>query len=143
MAAPRWQAEEVHLAAVDLPRSAPAALCIRSGFRCLRILADEFQLPYDPDPAPDDPISVTRDEFDACWDAMAAAGVPLVADRDQAWLDWAGWRVNYDAALLGLCSMVEPPPAAWSSDRAGPFHLTVLAQIRALRRAGREMEGGS
>lgn len=133
----------MHLAAVDLPRSAAGALCIRSGFRCLRILADEFQLPYDPQPAPDDPISVTRDEFDACWDALAAAGVPLVADRDQAWRDWAGWRVNYDQALIGLCSMVEPPPAAWSSDRAGPFHITIVGQIRSLRRAARAMEAGS
>jgi len=44
--------------------------------------------------------------------------VPLVADRDQAWRDFAGWRVNYDAVLVGLCDLVMAPPAPWSSDRA-------------------------
>lgn len=122
------------LSAVDRPQSAPAALCLRSGFLCLREVADQFLLPYDRDPAPDDPISVTRAEFDACCDALAEAGVPLVADRDQAWRDWAGWRVNYDGALQGLAALIEPPPAPWSSDRteAQPRH--VLRQVVALRR---------
>lgn len=122
------------MSAVDLPLSAPAALCLRSGFLCLREIADQFLLPYDPHPSPDAPISVQRAEFDACWDELAEAGVPLVADRDQAWRDWAGWRVNYDAVLLGLVGLVEPPPAPWSSDRARPQPRHVLRQVVALRR---------
>ena len=40
------------------------------------------------------------------------------ADRDQAWRDFAGWRVNYDTVLLSLASMVTAPYAKWSSDHA-------------------------
>ncbi len=43
---------------------------------------------------------------------------PLKPDRDQAWRDFAGWRVNYDTVLLSLASMVTAPYAKWSSDRA-------------------------
>ena len=39
-------------------------------------------------------------------------GFPLT---NQAWVDFSGWRVNYDQPLLGLCALVEPPAAAWSS----------------------------
>ena len=42
------------------------------------------------------------------------------ADRDQAWLDFAGWRVNYDTVFLALCSITMAPPAAWSSDPRRP-----------------------
>jgi hypothetical protein len=43
--------------------------------------------------------------------------VPLRADRDRAWRDFSGWRVNYDTVLIQLCSLVMAPPAKWSSDR--------------------------
>ncbi len=104
---------------------------------CLREVADQFLIPYDPDPAADDPIAVTREEFDRCWDDMAGAGVPLVTDADQAWRDFSGWRVNYDAPLLGLCALVEPPPAPWSSDRVGARQRRVFATIWALKRTSR------
>jgi hypothetical protein len=122
-------------AAVDIPKLPSAALCIRSGFLCLREIADQFLITYDPDPRPDDPISVTRAEFDACLGELEAAGVPLRADRDQAWRDWAGWRVNYDATLLALCSIVEPPPAPWSSDRSVPQPRRVLRTAWRLKRS--------
>lgn len=95
-------------------------LIVRTGYLCLRRIADYFGIPYDPDPAPDAPISVSRAEFDAMWDAVAEAGVPMLADRDQAWRDFAGWRVNYDAVLIALCDLVMAPIARWSSDRPVP-----------------------
>ena len=78
-----------------------AMLCIRAGYIALRRIAGFFGIPYDPDPSPDDPISITRDEYDEAYDRLAAAGVELKADRDQAWRDFVGWRVNYDQVLLG------------------------------------------
>ena len=51
-----------------------------------------------------------------------AAGVPLKADRDQAWLDFAGWRVNYDTVLLALAELTMAPYAPWTSDRSVPDH---------------------
>jgi hypothetical protein len=47
--------------------------------------------------------------------------VPVKADREQAWRDFAGWRVNYDGVLLALCALVMAPYAPWSSDRSPPL----------------------
>jgi hypothetical protein len=107
-------------AVVDGPRSGDAQLMIRTGYLCLRRLADYFGIRYDPDPRPDDPISVTRREFDLVLVEMEAAGVPLKEDRDQAWRDFAGWRVNYDTVLIALAALVMAPSAPWSSDRPYP-----------------------
>lgn len=125
------------LSSVDVPFSPPAALCLRSGFLSLREVADQFLIPYDPDPAPDGPISVTREEFDRAWQQLQDGGVPLVADREQAWADFRGWRVNYDGPLLGLCALVEPPSAPWSSDRVQPVQRRVVRTAWRLRHAHR------
>lgn len=106
---------------VDGERDPEAQLLIRSGYVSLRRLAAYFGLEFDPDPRPDDPISITRAEFDEACERMAAAGVRLRADRDQAWRDFAGWRVNYDAVLVGLAGYTMAPPAPWSADRATPW----------------------
>ena len=103
--------------AVDIPTDSQADLCIRAGYLALRYIAAFFRIPYNPDPSPDDPISISRAEFEAALDEMAAAGVPLVADREQAWRDFVGWRVNYDTVLLVLAELMIAPPARWSSDR--------------------------
>jgi hypothetical protein len=103
---------------IDLPRAYRAELCLRSGYLMLRHIADAFDIEHDSAPSPDDPISVTRPEFDSLCDRLESGGVPLRADRDQAWRDFAGWRVNYDFVLLRLCALVVPPLAPWSSDRS-------------------------
>ncbi len=107
-------------AVVDVPHDARADLCIRSGYVALRDIADYFGIDYDPDPDPDDPISISHQEFDAVCDELAAADIPLKSDRDQAWRDFAGWRVNYDAALLQLAALTMAPYARWVSDRSMP-----------------------
>jgi hypothetical protein len=105
--------------AIDVPRDVQAEICIRAGYLALRRIADSFQIAYDPDPAPADPISITREEWDEALDGLAADGVAVRADRDQAWRDFAGWRVNYDGVLLALCNLTSAPYAPWSSDRSG------------------------
>ena len=63
-------------------------------------------------------------------------------DRDQAWRDYAGWRVNYDTVLLALADLIMAPYAPWTSDRSAPDH--VRSRIRlwglAARRRGRQRE---
>jgi hypothetical protein len=100
--------------------AAGAVLGIRAGYIALRRISDFYGLPYDPNPRPEDAISIARAEFDSACDRFAAAGASLRPDRDQAWRDFAGWRVNYDAVLLGLASLTLAPHAPWSSDRATP-----------------------
>ncbi|MEW5988472.1 MAG: hypothetical protein AB1791_17725 [Chloroflexota bacterium] len=103
---------------VDTPLDRQADLCIRAGYLALRRIAEYFTIDYDPDPAPDDPISIGRDEFEAACEELASQGVPLVANREQAWRDFAGWRVNYDTVLLALAALTMAPYAPWSSDRS-------------------------
>ena len=105
------------LSSVDVLRDVKAEFCVRAGYLCLRGIADFFQIEHDPAPRPDDPISVSRDEWEAVLAELEEAGVPLRADRDQAWRDFAGWRVNYDRVLVSLATLTEAPPAMWSSDR--------------------------
>ncbi len=106
------------LSTINVPFDAHAAICIRNGFIALRRIADFFNIVHDPDPAPTDPISISREEYDALVAAFAAEGVPLKADREQAWRDFAGWRVNYDTVLLRLATLTLAPYAPWTSDRS-------------------------
>ncbi len=100
------------------PHDPRADILLRSGYLCLGRIAASFEIQFDPDPRPDDPICVSRAEFDDVCQQLGDAGVPLVADLDQGWRDFAGWRVNYDAGArrAGLAArrptraVVERPP---------------------------------
>ncbi len=107
---------------VDIPRDPSAQLCIRAGFIALRRIADFFFFQYEPDPTfPETPISITRAEFDEAYATLAAAGVPVRADQDDCWQQFAGWRVNYDDTLLFLANITQAPYAPWISDRGKPL----------------------
>lgn len=110
---------------IDHDRQPQASLCIRSGFTALRSISRYFRIPHPQDPAPDDPISITRSEWEQACRELEAVGVPLKEDRDQAWRDFAGWRVNYDIPLVTLAGLLVAPYAPWSSDRSIPFRVAV------------------
>lgn len=103
---------------LSIPRDAQADLCIRAGYLSLRHICDFFNIPYNATPTPNDPISIARVEFDKVYDELKERGIPVVADRDQAWRDYSGWRVNYDTPLLALAALTMAPYAPWSSDRS-------------------------
>jgi len=103
---------------VDMERDFNTVVCIRAGYIALRGIADFFDYPHNPNPKHDDPISISREEFDDAYDELKEAGIPVVADRDQAWREFSGWRVNYDDVLLMLARMTMAPYAPWSSDRS-------------------------
>src|SRR5579859_2221441 len=107
-------------AAIDVKHDLQADMTIRAGYLALRSIADFFGVVHNANPKPTDPISVSRAEFDAAWDHMAERGVPLKADRDKAWANFAGWRVNYDRVLIALAQITMAPHAPWSSDRTPP-----------------------
>jgi hypothetical protein len=107
----------IRASTLDLPRDPDAELCLRAGYLSLRRIAAYFRIVFDEDPRPNDPISVKREEFDGVFDDLAANGLPMKSDRDQAWRDFQGWRVNYDTVLLSLARLTDAPFAAWISDR--------------------------
>jgi hypothetical protein len=98
--------------AVAIPMDVQADLAIRAGYLALRRICDFFVLPYDPNPEPTDATSIDRARFDHAIDVLANAGVPIVDDRDRAWRDFNGWRVNYDAPLR-LLEKLTVAPAPW------------------------------
>ena len=94
------------------------AVVIRAGFLALRRIADFFNLPYEADPHfPENPISVSREAFDAAYDRLAAQGLDLKADRELAWQNFAGWRVNYDEALVALARLTMAPETPWLAEQ--------------------------
>jgi hypothetical protein len=103
---------------VDGPRDPSAELTIRAGYVALRRIARFFRIDFDDEPRPDDPISIQREEFDAAYERLLLAGVPLRSDRAAAWRDFAGWRVNYDTVLLSLSALTQAPPTPWTADRS-------------------------
>lgn len=105
----------LRIAVVDLPFTVGPQIAIRNGTIAVRILARHFRIDHDPDPAPHDPISVTRAQFDVACAQMAASGVPIVADRDAAWTAFAGWRVNYDSIVEHAAERFVTPPSPWST----------------------------
>jgi hypothetical protein len=116
---------------VDRPRSPDAELCIRAGYIALRRIADFFGIAHPTDPHwPAEPISIERSEFDEVCRRLTDAGVPLKADLEQAWRDFAGWRVNYDRVLLSLASLTMAPYAPWSSDRSTLYRRPPLRRRR-------------
>jgi hypothetical protein len=124
-------AASITLSTVEIPYAVSAALSIRAGFLALHRIADYFDIPHPHDPHyPAVPICVSRAEYDEVVNTLAAAGVPIKADREQAWRDFAGWRVNYDRTLILLCGLVMAPQAPWSGDRVPTFHLPPLMLLK-------------
>jgi len=106
------------LSAIETTFDARAALCIRAGYLALRGIGDSFRLPYPIDPHyPDDPISVSWEEFNTAMDALEGIGVPLKEDRQKAYQDFAGWRVNYDYLIPELVELTMAPSAPWTGKR--------------------------
>ncbi len=110
-------AASLTLAVVDIPFDARAALCIRSGYLALRRISDIFQVRYEAEPTfPAEPISIKKAEFEVAYEELRGAGMP-VKEPEQAWHDFAGWRVNYDHPLLALSRLTMAPTAPWTADR--------------------------
>lgn len=112
----------VSLAVIDAPSGPQAAVTLRAGSMALRTIAGFYGVPVDDNPEPNAPIAIYREEFFLLHDELAKEGLPMRPDKEQAWRDFAGWRVNYDMALVSLCALVGAPPTPWSADRVHRFH---------------------
>ncbi|WP_327351298.1 hypothetical protein [Streptomyces sp. NBC_01304] len=92
-------------------------LTLRAGFTCLRDLAREEGIAYDPDPSPDGPIDLTYAEFVEAVERMRLREVPMERGPEEAWPHFRGWRVNYEAIVYALALRIDAVPAPWSGPR--------------------------
>jgi hypothetical protein len=106
---------------VDIPLDVQADLTIRAGYLAVRRIADYFFIRYDAWPAQDAPTSITRELFEQVCDVLAASGVPLKPDREAAFLDFNGWRVNYDEPVRALARMTTAPPSWWTQPMVSAY----------------------
>jgi hypothetical protein len=102
------------------PEAAPtvaARLCLRSGFQCFTEVASAMNLkvPEAPDPAAG--IALSYAEFLQGLETMRKVDFPIERDAEQAWADFVGWRVNYEAAAYAIAYAIDAVPALWSGPR--------------------------
>jgi hypothetical protein len=103
------------------PRSAPsqANSFIRMGYVSLREIATVLRIDFDPDPLPEDPIELSYEEFRAAADMLDEAGFPREVSPHDAWAQFHGWRVNYEALVYDIANRTTAPPGLWSGYRDG------------------------
>jgi len=119
-----------------------ARMCVRMGFTSLRDIAQVIRIDFDPDPSPDDPIELPRQEFDAAYDRLSEIGYPMTRARDEAWVHFRGWRVNYEQVAYALAHSLDVPPARWTGPRR-LFPGESLAPARPVdRQPGGATDGG-
>lgn len=104
------------------PKMAPpeARLVLRAGFTAFRDIARTLRISFDEDPDPDTPIRLTYTEFDAAVAMVTAAGFRKERTAAEAWPDFRGWRVNYEAIGYELARRSDAVPALWTGPRNFP-----------------------
>jgi hypothetical protein len=101
------------------PESAPAETrpLLRVGYIATRSIARTLKISVNDDPHPDDPLVLTKTDFDEAMRHLADAGWKFEREPDEAWPHFRGWRVNYEAAVHGIAAHLDLPPALWSGPR--------------------------
>ena len=117
----------------DASGAVPARLCLRGGFTCLATIARARGVPIPDEADPNDGISLTYEEFVDAIDRLAIVDFPLARSSEEAWLDFVGWRVNYEAAAYAIARAIDAPPALWSGPRRRP-----IPPVQPLRPATRQ-----
>jgi hypothetical protein len=94
-----------------------ARLCLRGGFTCLGNIARALRIPIPENADPSSGISLSYEDFVAAIDHLREVNFPVERPLEDAWADFSGWRVNYEAAAYALAWFAEAPPAMWSGPR--------------------------
>ncbi|MDH6697720.1 hypothetical protein ACIQJX_01825 [Streptomyces griseoviridis] len=121
------------------PRTAPpqARLTLRAGFTALRDIARALRVPFDADPDPAGPILLSYPEFEEAVVMLDRAGFRAERAPADAWPDFTGWRVNYEAVAYELCRRCDAVPALWTGLR--DFPTVPIPPLRPVdRRPGQE-----
>ena len=119
----------------DAPGAVSARLCLRGGFTCLGTIARARGVAIPDEADPNEGISLTYGEFVDAIHRLASVEFPLERSNEEAWLDFVGWRVNYEAAAYAIARTIDAPPALWSGPRRHPIP-AIAPERPATRRAG-------
>ena len=123
-----------------------ARLCLRGGFTCLGNIARALRIPIPVDADPSEGISLSFDEFVEAVGRLRQVDFPIQRPIEDAWIDFSGWRVNYEAAAYALAWATDAPPALWSGPRRHriepipPFRPQLGGKIKSVS-AGKPMSG--
>jgi hypothetical protein len=98
----------------------PARLCLRSGLVCFGEVARSMGLAVPAEPAQDDGISLSYDEFLEAVNRLREVDFPLEREPEAAWPHFVGWRVNYEQAAYAIAEAIDAVPALWSGPRRLP-----------------------
>ena len=107
----------MHLALAPSRASSQARLCLRMGFTLLNRIATMLGWEVDPDPDPEGPIELTLAEFERAVAMLVSVGFATERSAEEAYIDFRGWRVNYESVAYRLADRLTVPPAPWSGQR--------------------------
>ena len=121
------------------PLTAPAQArpFMRMGYVSLREIARVLDIPFNPDPRPEDPIELTREDFDGALELLSTVGWRVERPPDEAWTHFRGWRVTYEPLAYAIADRVDAPPSLWS----GPRHARGSAAMAPARPPHRSPKG--
>jgi hypothetical protein len=110
-------AAALHLAVTPASASSEARLCLRMGFTLFDRIAVALGWEVDPDPDPEGQLDLSYEEYATAVEMLAAAGFPMDRSAEDSWVDFRGWRVNYEAVAYRIADRLTAPPAPWSGQR--------------------------
>ena len=104
------------------PQEAPvvqARLCLRAGFICFNEIARAMGFPIPEEPDVSNGISLSYEDFLDAIARMRQVDFPIEreSELEEAWLDFVGWRINYEEAAYAIAKAVDAVPALWSGPR--------------------------
>ncbi|MCW2673682.1 MAG: hypothetical protein JWP14_2271 [Frankiales bacterium] len=103
------------------PASAPAVqarLSLRMGFLALRSIADSLGLDVDHDPLPDAQLALPYEDYLAGIARISSTSFRIERTPEEAWPDFRGWRVNYEAVAYALMDRLDAVPGPWTGPRS-------------------------
>ena len=126
-------AEALHLALAPSRAPPEAIQCLRAGYICMRTLARMSGKPVNEDPRPDEPIELSYERYAFGVEHVQVSGFPVERTAAEAWADFRGWRVNYEAAAFVVADYVVAVPAPWSGRRSRMTKQEAFSVLKANR----------
>jgi hypothetical protein len=102
------------------PNRAPTVACrlaLRQGFTTLQAIAEALGLAVNRDPDPDSELLLSYEEYLAGVQRIASTTFVIERSPEEAWPDFRGWRVNYEAVAYAIAYRLDAVPAPWSGPR--------------------------